>query len=527
MEKKSSLLTLALAAAFTAMPAAAAESREIRVVSSGLMDAIEAWSSPTASFESVALESRPELIEEYVPVAERYHGGRRLVEVYAEQLPRTLSQIRQVFEAPEEIASAELLAYAMAGGGQEYVAWQAELESRGAGFATFVRQRHPEAVSEVERANITPAAEGIGLLDYLSADGDDTVFEEFRQLWATIGPQKDCTCWTVVNFPDQPNGWTSEIAESFSSSWGKVPKKRQNVNYFVDAQGAARDINFWRKAEHNLWEVSREKSTNVSGMRVRMTCTQNTPTAENCTGPTCQGEFVARVGYASRVYESHDVGGPWSREAQALTADRAELTYDGPGTAPLTTLFDKGVAVSGQYQSGWNSGAVADLLFVAGQVTLAIATDGTTAATLLTQDMVDSAVNGVAGLISHSGSTGNLSRDMMVAWDNSLTAPIVLLPNETHLFELEASSKIYGRGYGGRSETWGNIDSADYLVGVGRNYRCAVNVVPPVNRAYWSYGRSSNAPYSAGTMMNFIGTFTQTELGVYPTNLSSAPGQFP
>jgi hypothetical protein len=528
MEKKSSFLTLALAAALTALPAAAQE--EIRVVSSELMDALEAWSTPTASFESFAIEAKPELIEGYVPVAETYHGGRPLAEVFAEQLPQTYAEFKDALgEAGGELddPSAELLAYAMAGGSQEYARWQSELEDRGAGFQGFVASKFPDVAVEVDRLNVTPADQRIGLLEYVQHNGDPVLIDELRRLWGTIQKKKDCTCWTVVNFPEQPTGWTTEINENYSDSWGWPVKKRQNLNYYVGARGAARDINFWKKSEHNLWEVVRDKSSNLSSMRVRMSCTRNDSTATSCTGPTCSGEFVARIGYSSRVYERHDVGGPWSKEAQALTADHAKLTYDDPSSGPITTLFNKGVAVSGQYQSGWNASAIANILYVAGQVALAVATDGSSAATLLSQDMVNTTVNGIAGLITHSGSPGSRQRDMMVAWDNSVSTPILLLPNQTHLFELKANSKIYSRGYGGRSETWGNIDSADYFVGVGRNYQCASNVFPPVARAHWIYGGTGNSPYSTATMQNFVGTFSQTELGVYPPNLATIPGQFP
>ncbi len=536
MAKQNTILTLALAAALAVVPGAKAqETGEIGVVSSGLMDAIEAWSSPIASFESVAVDEHTELVYGYVPEAETAGGGLPLSEIFAQQLPETLAEYKAATgadtKAPDgvagEIDSAELLAFAMASGSEEYIRWQQGLAARGTDFQTFIERNHPEVVSEVGVLNVTPADQGIGLLDYVNQLGDPVLIDEARIFIGRLPKLKTCTCWTVVNFPEQPFGWTLEANENFSTSWGWPVKKRQNLNYYVYSRGAARDMNFWRKAEHNLWEVSRDKSTNLSSMRVRMSCTKNTSTAEACQGPTCTGQFVARVGYSSRVYERHDVGGVWSKEAQALTADMAKLTYDPPGAGPVTTLFKKGVAVSGQYQSGWNAGAIANLLYVAGQVALVVATDGSTAATLLTQDMINTTVNGIGGLITHSGSPGNRQRDMMVAWDNSVGAPITLLPNETHLFELKASSKFYGRGYGGRSETWGNLDSANYLVGVGRNYSCASNVTAPTARAHWLQAGSGAAPYSAATLQNFVGTFVQTELGVYPPNTSSAIGQYP
>lgn len=545
MDKKSSILTLALATAFAVLPGAAqAQDNEIRVVSSALMDTLEAWSDPAVSYESIALGAHPQLIEEYAPVAQTYHGGRPLAEVFAERLPQTYAEIQQALggdpkgnggttgvpSTPGTLdASAEdILAYAMASGSDEYLRWQTELQGRGAGFRGYVDRYHPEVVAEMGQLNTTPAVKGIGLLDFTLGFGDAALSEEVRRFLGTIEKKKDCTCWTVVNFPDQPSSWTTESNDNYSNSWGSLPKKRQNLNYYVWGKGAARDINFWRKAEHNLWEVSRDKSSNMSSMRVRMSCTKNnSSTGEFCQGPTCKGQFVARIGYSSKVYERHDVGGIWSKQAQALTADSAKLIYDGPGAGPVVTLFNKGVAVSGEYQSGWNASAVATLLYNAVQIGLAVATDGTSLASTLTNDLVNSTVTAGASLITHSGSPGSRSRDMMVAWDNSVGMPIVLNPNETHLFELKASSKLYGRGYGGRSETWGNVDSANYIVGVGRNYQCAANVTPPVARAHWEHGRTADAPYTTPTLQNFIGTFTQTELGVYPGNTAASPGQYP
>ena len=540
LEKKTPILSLALAATLAATGAQAQE--EIRVVSSELMDVLEVWSSPSASYEGYAIEARPDLVQRYLPEVETYHGGRPLVEVFAEQLPQTYAEFAAAIGSGGkegdgtdggtvatggEIDSTELLAYAMATGGDEYARWQGELSARGVGFGTFIERNYPEVVRDVETLNVTPASKGIGLIDFVHSLGDAQLTEEAIRFYGTIRPIKNCNCWTVVNFPDQPVGWTTEINENFSDSWGWAPKKRRNMNYYVYGRGASRDINFWRKAEHTLWEVVRDKSTNVSSMRVRMSCTRNTPNGEACSGPTCRGELVARIGYSSRVYERHDVGGIWSREAQALTADHAKLTYDDPSAAPPTTLFNKGVAVSGQYQSGWNAGAIANILYVAGQVALVVAADGTGAANLLSQDMINTAVNGIAGLITHSGSPGSRSRDMMAAWDNSASTPIILYPNQTHIFDLKASSKLYGRGYGGRSETWGNIDSANYFVAVGRNYQCAANVNPPVARAHWNHGGTSGAPYNGATLQSFVGTFAQTELGIYPPNTGSAPGQFP
>lgn len=535
MEKKSSFLTLALAAAFAALPgAAAAQEQEIRQVSSAMMDALEAWSSPGASYETMALDAWPELVRGYVPVAETYHGGRSLDEVFAEQLPFTYAEAKLAFggegggeSGGETLASDELLAYAMSLGGAEYQTWQSQLAGRGAGFAAFVDRHHPAAARELERLNDTPAERGVALLDFVRG-GSPELETEVRDVLATVKKKKDCTCWTVVNFPDQPSSWTTEADEDFDDQWGKLPKKRRYLKYYVWSRGAARDINFWRRSEHNEWGVSRDKSTNMSSMRVRMSCTKNNSSAgESCTGPTCGGQFVTRIGYASKVYERHEVGGVWSKQAISMAADAARLTYDDPGPAPATVLFKKGVAVSGEFQSSWNAEAAANLLYSVVQIGLTVAGDGTALAGDLSADLVNTAITSGAALITHSGSQGSRSRDMMAAYDNSVGTPIVLLANQTHLFELKAYSKIYGRGYGGRSESWANLDSAFYMVGVGRNYSCAANVTAPVARAHWEHARSSDAPYTTSTMQNFIGTFAETELGVYPANTASSPGQYP
>ncbi len=202
-----------------------------------------------------------------------------------------------------------------------------------------------------------------------------------------------------------------------------------------------------------------------------------------CIDPVCYGQLALRIGYASRVYERHDASGPWSKQSRGAHRRSRPAELHRPGLLP-SPLFEKGVAVAGQFQTSWNPQAVANLLFAAAQVTLSVVTDN--ASSLVDADLASTTVSGIAGLITHSGSPGNTSRDMMAAWDNSASAQMItLMPNQTHLFELAASSKIYSRGYGKWSWTWGNLDSANYFVGVARHFQCAADVVPPPQNAFW------------------------------------------
>ncbi len=238
---------------------------------------------------------------------------------------------------------------------------------------------------------------------------------------------------------------------------------------------------------------------------------------------------MARIGYSSKVYERHEADG-WlfEKQVETVTADAAELTYDDPGPAPPVELFSKGVAGLRPGRSmGWNASAVANLLFGALQIGLTAAGDGTALAGVLTNELVSTTVTAGASLIERTGSTGDIARDMMVAWDNSTGTPITLLPNQTHVFELKASSRVYGRGYGPRAE---NRNCLEQRL-LHRRRRPQLQLRPQRHRP----GRPRplglrphlRCSVQRPTLQNLVGTFAQTELGTYPGNVATAPGQYP
>lgn len=471
------------------------------IVSSRMMDAIEAWSSPSLTYEDLAFDSHPELIEDYVPELEKHHGGRPLAGIFADVLPQTLARFREATGGDIDSA-AELLAFALGENGDEYRTWQNGLRAEALDFNSFVEVEHPETAAELAAANVTPADRGIGLLDFVHALDDPDLFNEVLAALDTVD-KNPCTCRTFVSFPEVPYPWTLQNDDHYLDNVGFDQK---HTDFTAWGRGAARNIDYYRYTKRQLWSETKSQNGNSSSLRLRMVCVR--ANEQFCDGP-CQGDVLVRVAYASRVYEQHDVGGIWSKEAQALTADYAKLTYSGP--APLgPVLFEKGVAVSGQYHSGWNAANIASTFYAIGQIALTVAADSNSLT--LDNDLLNTAVQGIGGLVTHEGSPGNVERDMRVTWENSIS----LTPNQTHLFELGTSSEIYTRGYGGKSWTWGNVDSALYIIALGRNYQCAAGVVAPASRAHWLQVGNSNTVYNAPTLQNELNTFIQVELGVSP-----------
>lgn len=500
-----------------------------RIVSAALMDAIESWSDPLDSLEAAALERHPEVIERYAALlARHYRNG--LMAHLAARYPGAHEEISRELPA-ERINDAEVVAWLMSARDADWQALQAEpgLVAGGLGFAEVVAREFPHLVDEIEAGATSPAQRGISLLDHVVELRDPDLDLEARRLIGTLKPWpwKNCICTTVLTFPHQPSPWQGEINENHSSSWGKLPKKERQLNYSVGARGAAKDVNFYRRSRHHVWEVDRIKGSNYSHMRVRMLCTRNgEPGGVECGNGTCRGDLAVRIAYGSRVGQQVDYGGPWSKEARALASDWAQLKYDPPGAAPMTTLFSKGVAVSGFTASNWNSQAIIQVLTTAAQVGLVVATDGSAAGALLEGNLVNDTITALFGLVKREGSPSSHHQDMFVAWDTANTAPITLLPNQTHLFELDTLAKVYGRGYGGDSKSWANVDSSAYLAAVTRNYQCGFGTQAPSPRAHWFWA-TAGAPHSSTTLQNLVGSYVQTELGVWPGNVSQQVGQFP
>lgn len=500
-----------------------------RIISAALMDVIEGWSDPLDSLEAAALERHPELIHRYAQLLGRhYRNG--LSAHLAAAYPAAHAEI--VREIPgERYSDAEAVAWLMSSRDVEWQALQSEpgLRAGGLVFAEFAAREFPQVVAQLQAGATSPAARGVALLDHVADLREPEVEAEARRLIGSLKPWpwKNCQCFTVLTFPHQPDPWQTEINENYYHDWGWAPEKVQQLNYSVGARGAAKDINFYRRSRHNTWEVDRIKGTNYSHMRVRMLCTRNgQPGGVECGSGTCRGDLAVRVAYASRVGQQVAYGGPWSKEARAVASDWAQLKYDPPGAAPMATLFSKGVAVSGFTATNWNSQAIIQVLTTAAQVGLVVATDGSAAGTLLEGDLVNDTITALFGLVKREGNQSSHHQDMFVAWDTANSAPIALLPNQTHLFELDTLAKVYGRGYGGDSKSWANVDSSAYLTAVTRNYQCGFGTQAPSPRAHWFWA-TAGAPHSTVTLQNLVGNYVQTELGAWPTNVSQQVGQFP
>lgn len=528
------LLTAGLLALLILPPAFAQTDPEAgdqgeRIISADLMDAIESWSDPLDTLEAAVLERHPEVIHRYAQLLARHYRNGFAAHLAA-QYPNAFAEISRELPA-DRMEDAELVAWLMSAREADWQALQAEagLAAARLRFAEVAAREFPQIIAAVEAGGVSPAGRGEALLDHVAALGDDALALEARRLVGSweVRPKGVCICTTVLTFPHQPSPWQTEINENHNSSWGAVPKKRRELHYSVNARGASKDINFYRRSRHNVWEVDRIKGTNFSHMRVRMLCTKNgEPGGMECGTGTCRGDLDVRIAYGSRVGQQVNYGGPWSKEARALSSDWAQLKYDPPGAPPMTTLFSKGVAVSGFTSSNWSSQAIIQVLTTAAQVGLVVATDGSAAGTLLEGDLVNDTITALFGLVKREGSPSSHHQDMHAAFDTANSAPIALLPNQTHLFELDTLAKVYGRGYGGDSHSWANVDSSAYLTAVTRNYQCSFGTQAPTPRAYWFWS-TAGAPYSSTTLQNLVGSYVQTELGVWPSNVSQQVGQFP
>lgn len=501
-----------------------------RIVSPELFEALESWSSSSASTKAIAVESRPEVVSAYAESLRDVYRGLTVDEHFARTYPETHQAYLAMVEAEQVDDSADFVAYVMAADDQAYAAWQSEKGLGGATFDAFVAQRYPDVVQEAELGSVTPAEQGVSMRDHVAAL-DQRLTPELDGLLTSLDKpifKSVCQCWTVATFPHEPDPWQAESTEDTSDEWGWAPKKEREFHFYKAGRGAAKDFNFRRKSRHNVYEASRTRSNYDAQMRIRMLCTDpGSVGGAACDSGGCVGELAMRTAYASRVYEKIDVGGPWSKRSQMRVGDAAALRFDPPGPAPEQKLFEKGVAVAGDYKTNWDAESGLTLLQTVATVAVAVATDGTTAASLLEGNLLSDTYNAIIGLIKKEGSTGDKSVDMQIAYDTAGSAPFALMPNTTLAFDLDTASEMYGRGYGGYSEGWGNIDSSFYMVGVARNYSCEPGTASPSPQAFWLWSRAGQAPQSSATLQNLIKNWVHVELGTEPTGMSDQLGHYP
>lgn len=526
------LLACGLLAGSLAFSASAQDDTPM-IVSPELFSALGGWSEASSSVLSVALDESPEAIYLYTDELRDAYRGLTVAEHFEKKYPETFKAYLEMTEQKEVQDPADFVAFVMATEDRTFSKWQQERELEGNTFDAFINRNFPEIAQRAEREKETPAARGISMSEYVrTLDNEKLSFELDRLLDKVKGtgvgtPKSLCQCWTIASFIHQPDPWQVEPIEDYDHEWG-WPKKKEELDFYTAGRGAGKDYNFRRKSRRTLYEVSRSRTNYDSAMHVRMHCTQNGQIGGvNCQGSTCVGELAMRTAYASRVYEKVDVGGVWSKRSRMRVGDAAALLFDPPGPAPEQRLFEKGVAVAGDVKTNWSAENGLTLLQTVAQVGMVLATDGSSAASLLEGNLLDETYNAIIGLIKREGSEGSKQVDMHVAYDTVNTAPFSLLPNTTLAFNLDTGSEIYSRGYGGTSEGWGNIDSSHYMAGVARNYQCAPNVAAPAPQSFWLWSGGPNAPQSSTTLQNLVRNWVSVELGTTPPNTNQQRGAYP
>ncbi|MCH9648446.1 MAG: hypothetical protein K0U98_09415 [Deltaproteobacteria bacterium] len=498
-------------------------SRGVYLVSNDLFDALEGWSGVPVSSEEVALSSYPEVIRSYAAAAGGLYPERSLSEHFAQNYPAAAGQFEQV-TGGAVTDDGDLITYVMGDRYGDYQLWQEEAVLQNGGtFQDYIARHHPQVVEQIEAANRTPAGQGVPLATFVGAQGREDLDEELRTiLTPTDCPSsRCCKCWVVMTLPSQP--YDFEMEELEADDVYVPPFGRRIDKYAVLSQGVARTILFELRLANHLGEKEITKTANYSNLRVRLLCTDDgVPGGRQCQGAACSGELAMAVEYGSRVFENIDVAGwPASRRAQLVAADTAFLRYDPPGPASEMTLFEKGVAVSGDFKTEWDSEAVIEVLLAGTELAIVIGTYGASAA--LSDDLGDRLLNGIVGLVKREGETGNNTEDMKVLFDTAQSVPFALTPNITHLFQLEAESKIYARGYGPLSVHEAQIQSSKYIAAVARNFQCSGGATAPKPGACWHWA-SGGAPHSSATLQNLVRDFIYPELGAVPTGLSSTRG---
>ncbi|MEM7587430.1 MAG: hypothetical protein AAF560_28840, partial [Acidobacteriota bacterium] len=142
--KKPHVLPLILGVALTALPATAAttntdEPGPIRLISVDLFEALEGWSEPTASLETVVLESYPEAVIGYAGEVESIYGGLTMSEHFTRSYPETVETYRSATDGGVE-DEADFLAFVMSADQPTYQRWQQEDALRGATFPDYIER---------------------------------------------------------------------------------------------------------------------------------------------------------------------------------------------------------------------------------------------------------------------------------------------------------------------------------------------------------------------------------------------------
>ncbi len=524
------LLTLALLTLLGPASALAGEEEagSVYVIDSALMDALQAWSENPTSLEQIALESAPEAVALYgETVGDLYSGG--LAAHFAERFPAAELLYLELGGTEDDGSegNAQRAVFLMSHRPEDYRAWQAEklLKVKGLRFTDFVEDEHPELLDVWAEAEAsTPAAQGESLLDFVAGQEDPELYASASSLLDAVAIPIDteCGCFTTVAFPGNP----SSRQVIYDEHWVRNGFHREEVDYRVDAEGSAANVDYYRLARRHPTAEHRVTRALRQDMRVRMQCVRGgVAGGRPCQGGGCQAELVTRIEYGSRVYERTASGGWFNHGAKTLTSNVANLQHS-VGSAGPSELFNKSVGVSGNTRLAWNSQAVSTLLqSVFGVINLIVGDQGSALAGILEGNLIDDTVTSIAALIEREGSPGSHAVDMLVSHDTTRGISHELRANQTHVFEMTAYAEVYGEGHGDKSESWGEVDSAYGFAAVVRDYQCPFPTQAPNPGAYWSWASTPKAPISATTLADNIADWIQVELGVRPTNTSVQEGE--
>ncbi len=507
------------------LPAAASAEADsmpgILQVSPELMIALEEWSSPGVSLETLAAEQYPEAIIGYSQKVEAIYQGLTIPEHFANKYPEVYAEVIEVTR-DGAIDSASFAAYVMTHMPAVYAKWQQEdiLVTYGLTFSKFVSGYHPEILEDLAVKSETPASRGKLFIDFVQGleNGEElyplalSLLQEVEAI--PFDPTFDCECWMTVAFERTPTDWRIQRDRRDTPRPRAISEGRMSLE--ARAKGAAREVDFYRLSRNQQHTAGALLQINSSAMRVRMHCTEaGVLGGQECRGSGCSGDMATRVIYASDLSEEVFSGWFFPHGSESLAADEAELTHSSPGSS--RTLFEKAAAVAGSTQVTWNLQALSTIVQGFGNaVEQAASGDANWGAVV--GNLLDSTVQGIAGLLTVEGQNGPLSQEWYVAYDTTADGPIRLRPNETHVLQLDSRAEVRGTGHGIRSESWADIESGYSFAAVFRNFSCNLGAGAPDSGACWSWA-TSGEPMTIGDFKGGISAFVSTELGWNPATL--------
>ncbi|MEO1084667.1 MAG: hypothetical protein AAFY88_10515, partial [Acidobacteriota bacterium] len=163
---RTSFALAVLAIAFLLTTPSFAHDQQPLDVSMPLLKAIEAWSTESATAETIAREGYPEALDAYAPRVAQFLGALRLAPVLAEDYPQAIEAFLEAGGDPRE--DADVLRFFMDRYPADYYAWQqdARLTAGRKTFPAFAADHYPAVIVDLDAANWTPAEQGISLVSF-------------------------------------------------------------------------------------------------------------------------------------------------------------------------------------------------------------------------------------------------------------------------------------------------------------------------------------------------------------------------